>query len=285
MALPGENQLFPAVQLYKCVGVDKTVKLYKGKVQLRFNEDSHRYDVSLDDGKTWAKKYGVTTIMSAVLAKPGLALWPMNMAVSHLKVQDPTTGWTTEEWTALLETASKAHTVRSDKGKDTGTIVHKAIENYLTGEPFVDDLTPESAESFYGWLLWFEGQEFALEDIECVLYSKKHDYCGTADAILMTKDKLILADWKTNSPSRYAPKGVYPEMFIQLGAYAEAYTEETGNKLDDLMIGNAGKTGKFNAVYASEVGLSVQDCIDAWLNVLSIFKFNKPLKKRLQEMK
>ena len=57
---------------------------------------------------------------------------------------------------------------------------------------------------------------------------------------------MILGDIKTTNASRQAPLGVYPEMFLQLGAYANAHLEEFPlEEIDDLAIIRVGKDVDF----------------------------------------
>ena len=141
-------------------------------------------------------------------------------------------------------------------------------------------------KSFNAFVKWYRQQSSIKPlGVEQIVYSKKHDVAGTFDCLLEIDGKTVLCDLKTTNPSRDAPLGVYPEMFLQLGAYAQMYKEESGKEPHDLAIINASKTGELNVVYASELGLSVQDCIDAWVRVLDTWKFLRPLSRKLKERK
>lgn len=278
-------------------------ELYDGQVLLRFSEGTHRYDVSVDGGKTWDIKQGVTTTLGKVLAKPALLLWPLNEAMKSLGAKMVCTDQEKQIWewtldsevvvnTIKIQAAATAHRKKSDTGKSTGHETHALIENYLRSigglqeGAMTAEFSPQSLKAFNAFQKWYESQtSISIIEVERILFSRKYDIAGTTDAILKIDGKTVLTDWKTTNASRDAPLGIYSEAYLQLGAYAQAYIEETGLKLDDLAIGNASKTGEFNIIYASELGLSVEDCIKAWLRVLGTFRFLQPLAKQLKEKK
>lgn len=272
--------------------------LYNDEVLVKFNERSHRYDVSVDGGTTWAGKPGVTGTLNT-LAKEGLMLWPMNMALSHIK----TNLKDLKDLENCLAEAAKAHTRKSDKGKDVGHEAHAMVEQFLrskmTGEePHYVQSSPEAHKAFVAFQSWYDGQEdIKVLGVEKVVYSQSGDYCGTFDCLLKIDGKIVLCDLKTTNPSRDAPLGIYPEYFLQLGAYCLAHVEDqlygtdtpTEEELDaqvaDLMIINCSKQGKVSTLRASELGLSVGECIGQFLNVVSLTRFLTPLKKVIKERK
>lgn len=177
-------------------------------------------------------------------------------------------------------------------------------------------MSPEVQKSFNAFVKWYRSLPNVKPlGVEQIVFSRKYDVAGTFDCLLEIDGKVVLCDLKTTNISRDAPLGVYPEMYLQLGAYAQAYIEERGPRvyldgvevkvepggiieykgkhpvvtphilIDDLAIINAGKTGNLNVVYASELGLSVEDCIKAWLRVLGTFRFLQPLAKQIKERK
>lgn len=260
-----------------------TTQLYDSSVTVAFNNNArNRYMVTI--GEESHSPVGVTTILNKVLAKEALMLWPLNLAINYLKTVNPSGILTDTDWNEMLEVASKLHTVRSDKGKDIGTLVHQAIETYLKEGEVVAE--PDAVKPVVAFVDWFEGQKIKVLGVEQITYSKEHDYCGTFDCLLEIDGKAVLCDIKTSNASRTAPLGIYPEHFLQLGAYSKAFSEELpGKKIDDLMIINCSKTGVLSTLKASEVGLSVKECEDAWLNVLRTYRFLEPLKRTIKEIK
>lgn len=139
-----------------------------------------------------------------------------------------------------------------------------------------DDIVMAEA-AFAAFKKWWDTSKPKLLGAEELLYSLEMNYCGTYDALLEIDGKQVRADWKTSNASKSrdaaAPQGVYYSYFVQLGFY-EAAAQEMGQKpSDDLLCVSVRKPkklpngqfegeGGFDLVYASELGLSVQDCID-----------------------
>ncbi len=68
--------------------------------------------------------------------------------------------------------------------------------------------------------------EFVAEAVQLHVVSQTHQYHGTFDAVgyVNGKEELCLFDWKTSAK-------IYPDMALQLAAYAIAYEEQTGLKI------------------------------------------------------
>lgn len=256
---------------------DVTVSLYGGKHTVTFRKKPHGYRI---DGQ---RKRGVTTIMSAVLAKPSLMLWPMNMAIRYIR--DNFDG----DMENCLEQAAKAHITLRDAGAYTGTEAHAMVEHFLKTreEPINGYGYTEAYRAYVAFVAWFMGHDHWVEpqviSVEQIVYSPQLDYVGTFDSILRIGDKNYLCDLKTTNASREAPQGVYPDNFIQLGAYAQAYNEErtfdietAGQsdlvQIDDLMIISARKDGKLDTITASQIGLTVAQCQEMWHNTIHLHR-------------
>lgn len=263
---------------------DVTVSLYGGKHTVTFRKKPHGYRI---DGQ---RKRGVTTIMSAVLAKPSLMLWPMNMAIRYIR--DNFDG----DMENCLEQAAKAHITLRDAGANTGTEAHAMVENFLkTFEEPINgyiDASEEANNAYVAFVDWFVTNEPQVISVEQIVYSPQLDYVGTFDSILRIGDKNYLCDLKTTNASREAPQGVYPDNFIQLGAYAQAYNEErtfdietAGQsdlvQIDDLMIISARKDGKLNTITASQIGLTVAQCQEMWHNTIHLHRSLTHIRKSL----
>lgn len=259
---------------------DITTSLYNGKYDVVFRNSSHTYKVN---GTT---KKGVTTAMSKVLAKPGLMTWAMEMALSYLKRKLPVITL------ADLDEARKAHTVRRDAGADIGSIVHDVAEKLLAGEAVEwDELPDEAVLAADGFDEWLKVSKAKAISTEQVVYSETLDYTGTYDSVLKLGGRVYLCDLKTTNAGRDAPEGIYSENFIQLGAYAFAYEEQrvyeeahggsTLVPLDDLMIISAKKNGIVHTKAASELGLTITDCIELWQAVWFLAERLERIKKQL----
>lgn len=256
--------------------MNKTVKLYNGKVTILFSDQARNRYVVEEDGHS---PVGVTTVLST-LSKPALMTWPLYEGIEWLK-KNPDD----------FEGAEKAYLIKSDKGKDTGTLIHSMIENFLLkqmGEipaPLESNVT-DGKKGYDCFTEWYEAQDIKPLAVESIVYSKANDYAGTYDCLLEIGGKVVLCDVKTTNASRTAPLGIYSEHFLQLGAYSLAHHEETPKEeISDLMIIRVGKDGVLNTLRASDLGLSVEFCQDAFLSVLGAYRFVTPLAKQLKDLK
>lgn len=263
--------------------IDTTI--YNGLHNVKFRNGNHRYYI---DG---APKPGVTTIMGKVLAKPDLMLWPLNMAMKHLEPKVPTI--TAQD----LADAREAHIKRRDAGADTGTMVHSLVETFLDLQK--DHLTmhdisadnPEVTAAMGGFERWHATAKPKTIAIEQIVYSDLFEFAGTFDSILEIDGKVYLCDLKTTNASRSAPKGVYAEYFIQLGAYYYAYEEQRQYelahggtdlvKIDDLLVLSCKKDGRVDTQSASELGLTLEICMKLWENTFFLYRGLSDIKQKI----
>jgi len=270
----------------------KLINLYGGKVRLIFRPDvaQGRYKVTDHElGLVDKVVRGVTSAIGDVLDKPSLRTWALNMsnmAIFGAKFDSKTKEYDHDWSKALIKPGveyddetlheimmegSRQSTLKSDKGKDVGTLAHNAIEQWLRDEEitFPEDAQDEnldmackSLEAFQKWFAGLEDPE--IIDIERTVYSRQMRYAGTFDLLIKlgrgVNRKTYLFDIKTTNASSSAPMGIYPEMFLQLGAYAYAYKEETGNQIYDMGIIRVGKDGRLNVATAKDLGLENDDC-------------------------
>lgn len=271
--------------------------LYGGKVLLKFDPDATRYRYKITDTDTGVKDQpvrGVTTILKDIIAKPDLMRWPMNMANSALfgAVWDEVALDYKHEWKKALiapgvaykeaelhehmKAGARAHTEKSDKGKDVGTIVHRGVEGFLESMtsnisgliellrsefPNMDAATEKTAmkmvEKFIDWFVSVNAEPYGSEQ---PVYSRKLNYAGTFDMALVIHDRVCLLDLKTTNYSKKAPMGIYPENFLQLGAYSYAWREESGDEPEVLGVVNINKDGKLNVLTNDDIGVTVEEC-------------------------
>jgi ATP-dependent exoDNAse (exonuclease V) beta subunit len=121
-----------------------------------------------------------------------------------------------------------------------GTCVHEMCEVYVKGgDPTAHlDAVMEKAETldksafraqvvsaYSAFEFWCKGTQLEILECEVPVLSETHRYGGTLDFIGRLNGRLVLGDFKTSG-------GVYPEYLIQLVAYAKAYEECKGVKID-----------------------------------------------------
>lgn len=246
-------------------------------VKLTFNAPDHKYLVSFKIGQDWTTPKpttGVTTYCSA-LSKDFLAPWAAKLAAEYvLSHKDAQTDAVT------LEQAKKQWKLAGDSGARAGKLGHLYVEAKLTGRAVTmpssteDKAVVESVASALD--AFMEDWRPEIVKSEMVVYSKIHDYAGTADFVAKTDDKLIIGDWKTTNTSKYNPDGLYASYFAQVGAYALAYEEMTGEKIDDLWLVNLPKDGgQYKLKKLEDTNLTKTDAIAYFLSLKSAYEQNQ----------
>lgn len=122
-----------------------------------------------------------------------------------------------EKWGVLAERKTRIATA-------VGTAFHDYAEALVLDKVVVIPSNRRMAGMLMSFDAWLASSKLKVSTTELHVISKLHGFQGTFDAIGYLADKpkaLCLFDWKTSS-------GIYPEMALQLVAYAQAYFEETG---------------------------------------------------------
>jgi hypothetical protein len=211
-----------------------------------------------------------------------------------LKIKDPG---------ALLNWAYKtgrAHGVLEGQGKEApgglyegndalavGTCVHEMCEAWVKGDepilvlekaieaPSVTDkasFRAQAASAYSAFEFWCKGTQLEILDCEVPVVSEAHRFGGTLDFIGRLNGKLVLGDFKTSG-------AVYPEYLMQVAAYAKAYEETSGNKIDGGY--HILRFSKENGDFGHHFYPSLDD--DAWpafLHLRALHDLNEKLKKR-----
>jgi hypothetical protein len=266
------------------------VDLYNGQYHVVHNPKARgsqpRYVVT-DGTDTW-KPQGVTTILGATLSKD-LMQWAVDCGIELLTDRLKDNGGIAQE---DLDDAAQEYINKRDSGAGVGTETHMYVEQYLKKQKFsLLTATAEAQKAYRAFVNWFEKERPEVVSVESVIYSGGFQFAGTYDCLLNIKGKNILCDLKTTNVSRKAPQGIYAEFFIQLGAYAYAHEEQRKTEeqnggtdlvpIDDLMVISAKKNGQLDTLTASELGLSVAECSDLFLQVISLHRFLKEKTKQL----
>lgn len=185
---------------------------------------------------------GVTTALS-VIAKPALVPWAAKMVYDHVveNAEWDEDGKIFKVSAELLLEAKGAHAKKKDTAGDWGTIMHKAIEKWVTTGMQPSSFPDENAEKvfklFQEW--WVEFKWKALES-EKPVWSEKMGVGGILDLKAKMGKEKYLCDIKTSSR-------IYDEHFYQIGGYDECL-KEMGDK--DKYVGyvviNLRKDGKID---------------------------------------
>jgi len=156
----------------------------------------------------------VTNILG-VLDKPALRIW-YGQCVYRAMVADP--GMTEQD-------ALKSPYAISGKAKKRGTNVHDLTEHFVDTDEYIislDDDMQGYGIAYRNWMHDFSPEIIAQEQ---TVFSEKHGFAGTLDALIKFGDKSepIILDKKTG-------QDLYPEVQLQLSGYKQCF-EEKGEKV------------------------------------------------------
>lgn len=159
---------------------------------------------------------GVTTILGAAVAKPGLIQWAARVS-AEATAEAIVDGFCSRE--EAIAAGTKAPTNHRDHAAGLGTTAHALVEAHLAGEDVV--IEGEDAAVLtdcYQRALKAISERWDVEESEWAAVSSL-GYGGTFDLLCIDKDsgKRILVDLKTG--------GYYPEVIAQLAAYKRMWEE------------------------------------------------------------
>lgn len=181
-------------------------ELYKGKIICEFDDVRHRYTI-VNKGRRF--KPSSVTAICGVANKPALIWWALDLGLDLCREAiKPGTEYAEIYLQAVFEAARKQHQTVKQEAAQKGKERHHGLETLLRA-------AKQAA------------QEIVIEGIgPCVpieverrVYSRRHRFSGTLDAIVRTGRDLVLLDWKTG-------KAIYPEYRLQTAAYQHAWEEE-----------------------------------------------------------
>lgn len=179
------------------------------------------------------------------------------------------------------------------------TIKESEYESEALREKAMEEFDVDVAmatKAFLRFQKWWLSVNPVLHSAEDILYSKEHNICGTYDADIsipgahhptMKNKELVrcTTDWKTSnaSSSKEAarPEGIGYDYFLQDALYEMMRRELGEEPADDLLVVSARKDGEFSLIYASECGLSVEDCIEWARCVIYCYRMAEKAKKGL----
>lgn len=231
--------------------------LYDGTVQLEFDSFKHRYTVN-------GKEIPSVTKVLGLIAKPALINWAANMAADCFKSQlEPGKSYDEMQIDTMWSAAKKAHFQKKVDAGTLGSFVHKWVESYIKGENPALPINEEMAWAVGHFIKWVRDHNVKFLLSEQPIYSKQHEYSGTADFICEIDGKLWLGDLKTSS-------GVYDEYKMQTAAYLNARCEEyKDERYAGCVIVRVGKEeGDFEAVPFTDT----DSYFEAFLHCLNLHK-------------
>lgn len=235
-----------------------------------------RYTVADTSTGIITKPQGVTTKISGVLAKD-LTGWALDcMQDAILAAMNRRAAMDDEPLTEedVAEAKLEASRRRTD-GASVGSETHSMIEHYLKGEEVkMSKIFPGTVNAFGAFIRWFDDVNPRVLASEQVIYHPDLVYAGTYDALVEINGKVYMVDFKTTNTSRKAPQGIYPENFIQLGAYFLAHMYENPlETVDGVMVVSVRKDGKLDIVTNDDLGLSLTHLAQYFVTVCDLGDF------------
>lgn len=218
------------------------MKLYKGEIDLQFDEEFHKFTVNGKPVKS------VTYFLNVIDKSSALIYWAVNLMKDYLiinleKLLEDNVG---DETLKLIEAASQQHRIKKETAGNIGTEVHRWIEVFIKDtegvgkHPLPKD--PKVYNGVSAFLKWVDEHKVKFISSEKQIYSKKYHYAGIMDAEAKIGGKTCVIDFKTSS-------GIYPAHRFQAAAYQAAMEEMTGREYtgDKWIIKLGKKDGEFEA--------------------------------------
>jgi hypothetical protein len=156
------------------------------------------------------------------------------------------------------------------KGDEPMLVLEKALEEETVNDKAT--FRAQAASAYSAFEFWCKGTQLEIVDCEVQVISETHRFGGTLDFIGKLNGKMVLGDFKTSN-------GIWPEYLMQVSAYAKAYEECTGNKIDGGY--HILRFSKENGDFGHHFYPSLDD--DAWpafLHLRALYDLNEKLKKR-----
>jgi len=144
----------------------------------------------------------------------------------------------------MVKSITNAHWGISSEAKETGTLVHEALEKLINARMDGSETPPApihtgARTAFNAFLTWEEENQPEYLGSEEVIYycdpSSGFDYTGTLDLVFRLQGNLCLGDFKTS-------KVFTEEMIAQVALYATAYEQCHQEKVKKLFIFRLPKT-------------------------------------------
>lgn len=171
---------------------------------------------------------------------------------------------------------------------DSGTLTHRMVEEYLAGRnPYAvlkdapANIRRASELGFESFTTWADQTQLRVMATEVRLVSELHRYGGTMDANIITiNGKRCVGDWKTSN-------ALYPEMLMQIAAYAHLWNENH----PDEPIDGGGVIVRFAKTEDGEVGQrdfeyryfgDLDDPLEMFLTLRKAYELDKKLQQRMR---
>jgi len=237
----------------------ETYQLYNGEVTLSFNPGRHTYYVNDE----WVP--GVTSAVGVIDRSAPLMWWAVNQSLDYLRsVLKPGISYDEVELDHFLREAKTAHRRKSEESLKIGETVHQWIEGKIKGGNCPFPFNEQARKGCQAFARWAKENRVQFVRSEAKIYSKKHHYAGTLDVEALVNGKLAIIDIKVSN-------GIYLGMQLQMAAYLQARTEESGNHYPGgrYIIRVDKQTGEPEAAHLA-AGLETD--FEAFLGALALYR-------------
>ena len=228
----------------------------------------------------------VTTVLQ-VIAKPALIPWAKKVSLEKVRaelytyVDDSLFGGQRtldrRGVDTIVESARKRPDEVRDEAADFGSQAHGLVEGHILWAmgkrealPIVPPALAPVVNTFFAWQ---EQAGLTIPHSARVGYSTAHGFVGTLDGLATRNGLPVVLDWKTSN-------GLWPEMRLQVAAYALALSEMDGRTLDEAWIVRFNKDVPKHPEDAFEAvkidGKALADAQAAFLNALWLWRWMHP---------
>ena len=235
------------------------IDFHDGKsIELEFNEAKHQYS---HEGEFVP---AVTSVLSTTIAKQQFLMpWAVKMGAEwfgdmvkpaqqqsvkehHYTFKD---NMTAEDVATGIK---KAYRQKSAGAIDLGRRVHEWCEQAILwklGKAEVPSMPEEepAVNAINAFRDWVKSNEVEWLAAEQRVYSRKHNYAGTVDAVAHVNGEFSVIDFKTSTR-------IYEEYYLQVAAYSKCVEDIYGDPVDSAYILRFDKeSGKLDADMSSNI--------------------------------
>ena len=226
------------------------IEFHNGEsVDLAFNEAKHQYSV---EGNYVP---AVTSILDSTIAKQRFLMpWAVKMGAEWFESNCEPFTQGERSVKEMIDGIKKAYKHKSSGAIALGKVVHEWCEQAILwklGEaepPAVpeDELASNSINAFREWVKMNDVEWIAAEKR---VYSRKHNYAGTADAVARVNGEFSVIDFKTSNR-------IYDEYYLQIAAYGYCMEDIYGEKVEAGYILRFDKeSGRFEASKSTDMDI------------------------------
>lgn len=181
--------------------------------------------VTARDAKALGLLPSVTGI-TRMLNRAGLQAWIVQQHVMAALTLPEVPGETADDRAKRVILDARAQV---EKASNFGGRIHEAIERYLAGQPFMNNLVPSDIPFVMGVIQWLEEKKlegWEVEELEYSFANERLGFGGRVDArIIIPPFGRCIVDWKTQQTVPGKPFRHYPEHGMQLAGYGHGTNE------------------------------------------------------------